>query len=89
VRWQDSGGVHLRVYYQDVQNTLHEQCFDGSWQAGATLPAAAPASKLAAVHWADSNHHLRVYGNSIASAVRESCYDGQQWYTGAFVVPTV
>ena len=35
VSWADGGGVHLRAYYQDAQNTIREQCYDsGAWVSG-------------------------------------------------------
>jgi hypothetical protein len=35
VSWADGGGVHMRAYYQDAQNTIREQCYDsGAWMSG-------------------------------------------------------
>ena len=34
--WLDiTAGAHVRIYYQDPQNVIREQCYDtGAWAAG-------------------------------------------------------
>src|SRR5690242_7461030 len=90
--WTDAGtgGPHLRVYYQDSQNTVGEQSVDGGqWQAG-YLAAAAPGSGLAAARWLDAvgRGHLRVYYQDPQNVIREQCYDSGAWASGQLVVPT-
>jgi len=90
--WTDvgTGALHLRVYYQDSQNTVGEQSVDGGqWQAG-YLAAAAPGSGLAAARWLDAagRGHVRVYYQDPQNVIREQCYDSGAWASGQFVVPT-
>lgn len=85
VEWNDAQGVHLRIYYQDPQNVLREQCYEGTWLAGQlALPGAVPGTSLAAVQWNDAGGaHIRLYYQDGSNTVREHCYDNGQWQAGA------
>ena len=84
VSWQDSGGLHLRVYSTDGYNVL-ERCYDGSsWTNGSF---SAPGSDVSATCWQDSaGVYIRVYC-TFQDTTTEWCWDpGTGWYKGAYTV---
>ena len=88
VDWVDANtqNAHVRVYYQDAQDVIREYLYDYNvgWQGGATLPAGASGSGLAALQWTDGDGvHLRVYYQDPGNVIREHCFDGGQWQAGA------
>ncbi len=85
VEWNDAEGVHLRVYYQDPQNVIREQCYDGAWLTGQlAVRDASPGTGLAAVQWSDAGGgHIRLYYQDTRNAIREYCYDNGRWQAGA------
>ena len=84
VSWQDSGGLHLRVYSTDGYNVL-ERCYDGSsWTNGSF---SAPGSDVSATCWQSSaGVYIRVYC-TFQDTTTEWCWDpGTGWYKGAYTV---
>jgi hypothetical protein len=75
--------------YQDPQNVLREQCYDGTWLTGQlALPGAAPGTGLGAVQWSDAGGaHIRLYYQDTGNAIREHCYDSGRWQAGAIILP--
>ena len=84
VSWQDSGGVHIRVYSTDGYNVT-ERCWDGnSWTTGSF---AAQGSAVSATCWPNgSSASIRVYC-TFDDKTTELCLDpGGSWYVGGYTV---
>jgi hypothetical protein len=85
VSWQDSGGLHLRVYSSDGYNVI-ERCADAGtdWTAGSFT---APGSDVSATCWQDDGGvHIRVYCTA-EDATTEWCFDaGSGWSKGSYTV---
>ena len=85
VNWQDSAGVHLRVYSTDGY-TVTERCFDpgASWTTGSFN---APGSEVSATCWQDNaGLHIRTYC-TFQDTTTEWCWDqGSGWTKGAYTV---
>jgi hypothetical protein len=87
--WNSSNSSsHLRLYYQETQNTILERCYDTPfWTKGHTFSGVASSTGIAAVGWLDSDQHLRVYYEDTTKALIEQCYDNGEWTRGTFVAP--
>jgi len=86
VSWQDSAGVHIRVYWSDGY-TVRERCCDpdSGWTDGAFSQAGADVS---ATSWqADGGVSIRVYC-TFEDQSTEWCVDSgsADWYQGAFTL---
>ena len=85
VSWQDSDGLHLRVYSTDGYNVL-ERCADpgSDWTTGGF---SAPGSDVSATCWQDTaGVHIRVYC-TFEDVTTEWCFDGGSgWAQGAYTV---
>jgi hypothetical protein len=87
VSWQDSGGLHIRVYSTDGYNVI-ERCTDTGgtgWTAGSLN---VPGSDVSATVWQDSGGvHIRVYA-TFEDGTTEWCFDpgSTSWTQGAYSV---
>lgn len=85
VSWQDSAGLHLRVYSTDGYNVL-ERCADpgSDWTTGGF---SAPGSDVSATCWQDdAGLHIRVYC-TFEDVTTEWCFDaGSGWVQGGYTV---
>lgn len=86
VSWQDSGGLHIRVYSTDGYNVT-ERCTDtggSGWTNGALTQ---PGSDVSATCWQDSaGVHIRVYC-TFEDGTTEWCNDpGTGWTKGSYTV---
>lgn len=86
VSWQDSGGLHIRVYSTDGYKVI-ERCADSgsaNWVDGAFT---APGSDVSATCWQDNDGvHIRVYC-TFQDSTTEWCFDpGTNWTQGAYTV---
>ena len=85
VSWQDSDGLHLRVYSTDGYNVL-ERCADpgSDWTTGGF---SAPGSDVSATCWQDTaGVHIRVYC-TFEDVTTEWCFDpGSDWTQGGYTV---
>ena len=84
VSWQDTGGLHLRVYSTDGY-TVTERCADtgSDWTNGSFTAA---GSDVSATCWQDSaGVHIRVYC-TFEDVTTEWCWDGSGWVQGAYTV---
>ncbi|KAF8427766.1 lectin [Tirmania nivea] len=86
IQFQKSG-THLRVYYQDRNNTVREHCWDGSWTTGATLVQAPSGTAIGAIAWG-SDPQIRVYyeqssGGGIAEMAYSGGWSGPKAITGS------
>ncbi|GEM_PF-254720 len=80
---------HIRVYYQGQNGPTLEQCWDGRWTSGATLPAAIASSSFSTVSWLDSGQiHIRVYYLDGNNVIQEQCWDGNGWTKGSTLPAT-
>lgn len=80
--WQDSGGVHIRVYSTDGYN-VSERCWDnGAWT---TSSFSAPGSAVSATSYLNgSSASIRVYC-TFEDTTAEMCLDpGGAWYVGGY-----
>lgn len=86
VSWQDSNGLHIRVYSTDGYNVI-ERCTDtgsSGWTAGGFT---AQGSDVSATCWQDNaGLHIRVYC-TFEDGTTEWCLDpGSSWTQGAYTV---
>jgi hypothetical protein len=84
VSWQDSGGLHIRVYSTDGYN-VSERCWDDNgWTTGSF---SAKGSAVSATCWPNgSSASIRVYC-TFEDKTLEMCSDpGGNWYQGAYTV---
>lgn len=85
VSWQDTSGIHLRVYSSDGYNVI-ERCADpgSGWTTGGF---SAPGSDVSATCWVDNaGVHIRVYC-TFQDGTTEWCFDpGSGWTKGQYTV---
>lgn len=83
VNWQDTAGVHLRIYSTDGY-TVTERCADpgAGWTTGSF---SAPGSEVSATSWQDNEGlHIRTYC-TFQDTTTEWCWDtGSGWVKGAY-----
>jgi len=80
VSWQDSVGLHIRLYTCDGTTVTEQKCESNGWSTGGFSQ---PGTASAATAWVDSNGqvHIRVYVCN--GSVQEWCYDGPgPWSAG-------
>lgn len=83
--WQDSAGLHIRVYSTDGYN-VSERCWDGSGWTSTGFNA--PGSAVSATCWTTGggSASIRVYC-TYEDKTTEMCLDpGGSWYVGAYTV---
>jgi hypothetical protein len=87
VSWQDSGGLHIRVYSTDGYNVT-ERCADTGTSGWTDGSFSAPGSAVSATVWQDSGGlHLRVYC-TFEDGTTEYCADTgtSGWTKGGYSV---
>ena len=84
VSWQDSRGLHIRVYSTDG-HVVSERCNDTGGPGWTTGGFSAPGSDVSGICWQDSaGVHIRVYATS-ADGTTEWCNDpGAGWQKGGY-----
>ena len=86
VSWQDSGGLHIRVYSTDGYNVT-ERCSDTGSSGWTTGSFSQPGSAVSATVWqTSSGASIRVYCTN-EDTTTEWCTDpGAAWYQGSYSV---
>ena len=86
VSWQDSAGLHIRVYSTDGYNVI-ERCIDTGGPGWTTGSFTANGSDVSATVWQDSaGAHIRVYC-TFEDGTTEWCNDpGAGWQKGGYTV---
>lgn len=84
VSWQDSGGLHIRVYSTDGYNVI-ERCADTGSSGWTNGSLSAPGSDVSATVWQDSaGAHIRVYCTFEDGTTEWCCDPGSGWTKGAY-----
>ncbi len=86
VSWQDSSGLHIRVYSTDGYNVI-ERCIDTGGSGWTTGAFSAQGGDVSATCWQDSaGVHIRVYC-TFEDGTTEWCNDpGAGWQKGSYTV---